>query len=71
MNQADNLILVGAVATWAGCGISGTVDGSRSTAKFNLPLGIAVAPDGTLFVTETGAIRKIAGWLVYLKSTEK
>lgn len=61
----------GAVRTLAGGGPagynglyvdSGTQDGSRSAARFFTPMGIAVAADGTVYVSDTnnGAIRAIS-----------
>lgn len=41
----------GVVTTLAG-GFCGTIDGSASQALFNHPWGIAVGPDGSLYVTE-------------------
>lgn len=51
----------GSVSTVAGDGL-GFADGSASTALFDTPCGIAVAPDGTLIVADTGnhRLRRIA-----------
>jgi hypothetical protein len=52
-----------AVATVAGsAGQSGSTDGQGPAARFNEPAGIAVTPDFTLYVSDTGAnrIRKIS-----------
>jgi sugar lactone lactonase YvrE len=52
----------GAVSTLAGlAGLSGSADGSGSSARFNQPLGIAVDINGTVYVADTGnhTIRKI------------
>ena len=52
----------GIVSTWAGmAGLQGTADGTGNTARFNRPLGVAAAVDGTLYVTDTdnSSIRKI------------
>ncbi len=52
----------GRVETIAGkAGASAFADGLRSDARFYLPTGLAVAPDGTLFVADYGnnCIRKI------------
>jgi hypothetical protein len=43
----------GSITTVAGSGNSGSTNGNGSTASFNNPLGIAVAPDGSLVVTDT------------------
>lgn len=53
----------GVVTTLAGsAGVSDYVDGSAFDARFNQPLGLAVAPDGTIFITDSGnhLIRVIA-----------
>jgi sugar lactone lactonase YvrE len=51
----------GNVATIAG-GVRGFADGAGDRAQFSTPSGLALAPDGTLFVADTGnhAIRRIA-----------
>lgn len=52
----------GIVTTLAGKpGVSGAVNGVGSAARFNFPSDIAVAPNGTLYVADTGnhCIRKI------------
>jgi sugar lactone lactonase YvrE/murein DD-endopeptidase MepM/ murein hydrolase activator NlpD len=53
---------VGAVTTVAGGGLPGREDGSAVVARFDGPVGVAVAPDGTIFVADTynDVIRKIA-----------
>jgi hypothetical protein len=43
------------VHTVAGSGRSASEDGPGATASFRLPLGLAAAPDGTLFVADSGA----------------
>jgi|GEM_PF-5586479 len=43
----------GSITTVAGSGNAGSANGSGSTASFNNPLGIAVAPNGSLVVTDT------------------
>ncbi len=53
----------GIVTTLAGlAGTADYVDGSSSDARFNQPLGLAVAADGTVFVADSGShlIRTIA-----------
>lgn len=50
------------VSTLAGAaGQPGSADGVGSAARFNTPRGIAVAPDGTLYVTDAGnhTVRRI------------
>jgi PKD repeat protein len=49
-----------AVTTLGGALKSGSVDGSGSVARFNIPNGIAVGEDGTVYVADTGngTIRK-------------
>jgi len=57
----------GAVTTLAGVvGSSGFVNGTAVSAQFNAPLGIAVAPNGAVFVADSGnhCIRKISGGVV-------
>jgi probable HAF family extracellular repeat protein len=51
----------GVVTTLAGSpGQRGTVDGVGTAARFNGPWGIAVDGTGTVFVGDSGAIRKVA-----------
>ncbi|MEJ0088157.1 MAG: hypothetical protein WDM80_00140 [Limisphaerales bacterium] len=57
----------GAVTTIAGvAGASGFLNGAVASAQFNAPLGIAVAPNGAVFVADSGnhCIRKISGGAV-------
>jgi sugar lactone lactonase YvrE len=57
----------GAVSTFTGIvGQSGFTDGAMGGAQFNSPLGIAVAPNGTIYVADSGnhCIRKISGGVV-------
>lgn len=51
----------GVVTTLAGGGTTGFVDGSGTSALFNYPYGIAVTPDGNIYVADAmnSAIRKI------------
>jgi len=54
---------VGAVTTFAGmAGQSGFTDGAGTAARFNSPLGLAVATDRTIFVADSGnhLVRAIA-----------
>jgi len=57
----------GVVSTFAGiAGSSGFADGAAGGAQFNSPLGIAVAPDGTIYIADSGnhCIRVISGGVV-------
>jgi sugar lactone lactonase YvrE len=46
----------GEVTTVAGLeGVPGSADGTGAEARFNHPLGLAVAPDGILFVADSGS----------------
>ncbi|MDP4149631.1 MAG: IPT/TIG domain-containing protein [Bacteroidota bacterium] len=47
------------VSTIAGNGLLGLVDGPGSSAEFSYPNGIAVAPNGNIYVADMGAIRMI------------
>ena len=51
----------GQVTTVAGKGEPGFADGDRNTAMFDTPCGVAVTPDGSLIVADTGndLLRKI------------
>ena len=51
----------GTVTTVAGSGKPGYVDGAGPAAQFDTPCGVAVAPDGTIYVADTGnsALRAI------------
>jgi DNA-binding beta-propeller fold protein YncE len=53
----------GRVTTVAGSGVPGFFDGAASSAQFDTPAGIAVAPDGALLVADTGngVVRRISG----------
>jgi streptogramin lyase len=44
----------GTVTTLAGTGVPGFADGPAATAQFDTPCGVAVAPDGSLYVADTG-----------------
>ncbi|MDB5097260.1 MAG: hypothetical protein JWM80_1681 [Cyanobacteria bacterium RYN_339] len=50
------------VSTIAGTGTAGFLDGAGTAAKFNAPEGLAMGPDGTLYVADTAnnRIRKVA-----------
>ena len=49
------------VSTLAGSGTEGFADGTGTNAQFNRPYGVAVAPNGTIYVADTHnhRIRKI------------
>jgi sugar lactone lactonase YvrE len=49
--------LDGTVTTVAGTGVAGHRDGPASTAQFSDPIGVAVAPDGTIYVSDRGNAR--------------
>ncbi|MBI2302150.1 MAG: hypothetical protein HYU66_24870 [Armatimonadetes bacterium] len=54
------------VSSLAGSGVDADVDGPYATAAFRVPTGVAVAPDGTVFVSDAGAhrIRQLSGGFV-------
>jgi len=57
----------GDVTTLAGAaGQPGTADGAGAAARFNLPMGVAVGPDGSVYVADSGngTIRVIRGGVV-------
>lgn len=64
-DTANNLVRMitpaGVVSTLAGTGVSGSADGKGSAAQFRAPHGIAVGPDGAIYVSEASGhrIRKI------------
>jgi len=71
----------GNVTTVAGTpGVSGYADGAGDEAQFNGPMGIAVSPDGAVFVADTGnhlirviengSVRTLAGTLVFPADTD-
>jgi sugar lactone lactonase YvrE len=51
----------GVVTTAAGSGISGFVNGTAPNAQFSIPSAVAVGPDGSLYICDTGnqVIRKV------------
>jgi streptogramin lyase len=66
-NLIRKITSAGAVSTFAGvAGTGGFLDGAAGGALFNSPLGIAVAPNGAVFVADSGnhCIRKIFGGMV-------
>lgn len=48
------IALDGTVTTLAGNGIGGSADGTGSAAQFSIPNGIAVGPDGMVYVSDYG-----------------
>ncbi|MEZ0230341.1 MAG: hypothetical protein ACAI25_17090, partial [Planctomycetota bacterium] len=50
----------GVIRTLAGGGISDGEGGPAAAARFALPTALAVAPDGTYYVCDTGRIRRVA-----------
>ena len=56
----------GAVSVLAGSGAAGMADGDAMQAQMSNPQGVAAAPDGTVYVADTGnsAVRRIAGGTV-------
>lgn len=53
-NMIRKITPAGVVTTLAGQTSAGWVDGGPSVAKFNLPCGIAVAPNGNVYVADDG-----------------
>ena len=64
-DELNNLIRkitpAGVVTTFAGSGAAGETDGTGTSATFNRPIGIAVDPNGNVYVADYGGntIRKI------------
>ena len=61
-NTIRRIAIDGTVSTLAGlAGSSGTTDGTGSAARFNSPSGIAIGPDGDLYVAERNShlIRRV------------
>ncbi|CAN5497502.1 hypothetical protein BH11ARM2_BH11ARM2_30750 [soil metagenome] len=69
-DQANNRIrrvtLDGDVSTYAGTGETGAVNGAVALATFNAPQGVAITPDGTVYVADQAnhLIRSITGGTV-------
>ena len=47
------------VATIAGDGIAGVRDGDASLARFSDPFGVAIGPDGTIYMSDAGDAQRI------------
>lgn len=61
-NQRIRMITPGReVSTVAGTSTTGTQDGPTSSATFQMPQGVTVAPDGSLYVSDLASIRRISG----------
>ena len=61
-NTIRKITAAGVVTTLAGCaGVSGSADGTNSTAAFSQPTGVAVDSAGNVFVADSGnnTIRKV------------
>jgi hypothetical protein len=61
-NHAIRMLKDGVLTTVAGqLGVSGFADGDGAAAKFNAPVGLKIAPDGTLVIADTGnnVIRRV------------
>ncbi len=73
-DQTNNCIrrvtLSGAVTTFAGTGKAGSLNGSIGTATFNGPQGVAIAPNGTIYVADTlgHLVRRISGNQVFTEA---
>jgi hypothetical protein len=54
-NHAIRMLKDGVLTTIAGqLGISGFADGDAASAKFNAPVGLKIAPDGSIVIADTG-----------------
>jgi hypothetical protein len=53
-NRIRSVTIAGTVTTFAGGGGTGGTDGAASTATFNGPRGVCVAPNGAVYVADTG-----------------
>jgi sugar lactone lactonase YvrE len=65
-NRIRKVTSGGVVTTLAGSGTRAFADGTGTGASFNLPRGIAIGPDGTIYVADTGnhRIRKVTSGVV-------
>ena len=52
-NRIRRITPAGVVTTLAGNGMVGSADGTGTTARLNEPYGVAVGPDGTVYVADT------------------
>lgn len=61
LNHIAKVTSAGAFSVLAGSGTAGSADGTGPAASFHSPSAIAVAPDGTLYVADSGndTIRKV------------
>ena len=61
-NQVIKITKSGTVSNFAGSELPGIVDGTGNEARFNFPLGIAIGPDGFIYVSDSHnfLIRKIS-----------
>ena len=65
-HRLRRVTLAGDVTDYAGSGDAGKLDGPVAVASFDAPQGLAVQPDGTLFVTDVKRklVRRIANGVV-------
>src|SRR5215213_1925471 len=54
MSGSEAPVRYSSVTTWAGSGTAGTQNGTGTAAQLNRPHGLAVAGDGTLYVSDRG-----------------
>jgi hypothetical protein len=60
-NAIRRVDAAGNVTTFSGImGQQGTADGPAGTARYDAPMGLARAPDGTLYLNDNGKLRRIA-----------
>jgi sugar lactone lactonase YvrE len=64
-HKIRKITAAGVVSTIGGSGVAGFADGVGTAAQFNFPSGVAVATDGTVYVTDSNnhRIRKITNTL--------
>jgi sugar lactone lactonase YvrE len=72
-NVIRRVSVAGGVSTFAGSGVAASVDGPgapasvdgpSTSAQFWMPNGVAVSPDGTVFVVDCGGLRKVVAGVV-------